>query len=571
MVARPPSTGYRIGKFVRRHKAKVAFALVVALAIVAAVLGQSVNLVRARRAEAAAKAATEEQKRLLELAEQAQAEAEIGRFRAQLNEQRAQVNARQAEAAASYLRNIFQAGLVRGDDTNFLGQFLDRASLNLANFGKNEPAAAAGFFSDLALSYQLIGQPGKADASLREAVRFARQNATNNPPRLAGILLRLASHLQNSELASPERQLEADQMTREAMELLKQGGSSSRDLDSALRQLDYVARLKQFRDRKEEVQFYLQRLDLIRNLAGVQPSKVHQAQLYQAQCQFTQLLFDVGPLDEALAAIGELVKVNTAVWGRTNGLTLQSKLALARGLHHRNDLAEAEAVYRELITDFGQSKSDPGLMAAAASSYSVLLSAGGRYPDAERVLLNAWDQVQRPDPAAVGADWRDSVAQCLASFYELWDGAAPQTGKAVKAAEWKAKQSQLVGPVSPAAPQANWTEFWNLNVYREPDKAAEWLQQHPGIVDQSPLEAGNHYELLAGAYSGLAKYDPGGDDAKGGASIIQESAHQQPFGSCQEDLGVGPCAGPPEPVNRSGPVGERSGQSDRPGTVAHSG
>ncbi|MCX6923585.1 MAG: serine/threonine-protein kinase, partial [Verrucomicrobia bacterium] len=117
VVARPPSTGYRVGKFVRRHKVKVAFALVVALAIVAAVLGQSINLVRARRADATAKAATEEQKRLLELAEQAQAEAEIGRFRAQLNQQRAQANARQAEAAASYLHNIFHAGLVRGDDT----------------------------------------------------------------------------------------------------------------------------------------------------------------------------------------------------------------------------------------------------------------------------------------------------------------------------------------------------------------------------------------------------------------------------------------------------------------------
>ena len=506
VVARPPGTGYRVGKFVRRHKAKVAFALVVALAIVAAVLGQSVNLVRARRAEAAAKAATEEQKRLLELAEQAQAEAEIGRFRAQLNEQRAQVNARQAEAAASYLRNIFQAGLVRGDDTNFLGQFLDRASLNLAKFGKNEPAAAAGFFSDLALSYKVIGQPGKAEASLREAVRFARQNATNNLPRLGEILLRLANHLQNPELASPERQLEADQLTREAMELLKQGGFSSRDMDSALMQLDYVARLKRFRDRKDELQFYRQWLDLIQNLQGNYARWVG-----GVQSQLRRLLLEVGPIDEALAAIREQVKFNTAAWGRTNGpwavITLESKLALAQALHDHNDLAEAETVYREVVADSSEYKRDPGHLAAAASSYSTFLSAAGRYPDAERVLLNAWDQVQRQDPAAPGAEWRHSVAQYLASFYEHWDNAAPQAGKAAKAAEWKAKQSQLAGPVSPAAPQADWTEFWNLNVYREPDKAAEWLQQHPGIVDQSPLEAGNQYESLAGAYSGLAKYD----------------------------------------------------------------
>ena len=363
VVARPPGTGYRVGKFVRRHKAKVAFALVVALAIVAAVLGQSVNLVRARRAEAAAKAATEEQKRLLELAEQAQAEAEIGRFRAQLNEQRAQVNARQAEAAASYLRNIFQAGLFRGDDTNFLGQFLDRASLNLAKFGKNEPAAAAGFFSDLALSYKVIGQPGKAEASLREAVRFARQNATNNLPRLGEILLRLASHLHDLELASPERQLEADQLTREAMELLKQGGFSSRDMDSALMQLDYVARLKRFRDRKDELQFYRQWLDLIQNLQGNYARWV-----VGVQSQLRRLLLEVGPIDEALAAIREQVKFNTAAWGRTNGpwavITLESKLALAQALHDHNDLAEAETVYREVVADSSEYKRDPGHLAA---------------------------------------------------------------------------------------------------------------------------------------------------------------------------------------------------------------
>jgi hypothetical protein len=52
VIARPPSTVYRILKFVRRHKAGVAAAAIVAVALVVGIVVTTVGLVRLTRAEA---------------------------------------------------------------------------------------------------------------------------------------------------------------------------------------------------------------------------------------------------------------------------------------------------------------------------------------------------------------------------------------------------------------------------------------------------------------------------------------------------------------------------------------
>jgi len=62
VAARPPNAGYRTRKFVRRHRLGVAAAAVVVVALVGAVVGTSLALVRARRAEARAR--TEQERSL---------------------------------------------------------------------------------------------------------------------------------------------------------------------------------------------------------------------------------------------------------------------------------------------------------------------------------------------------------------------------------------------------------------------------------------------------------------------------------------------------------------------------
>jgi hypothetical protein len=54
VLAGPPGAGYRLGKFLRRHKGKVAAAAVMLALLVAGVLASTWQAVRARRAEQAA-------------------------------------------------------------------------------------------------------------------------------------------------------------------------------------------------------------------------------------------------------------------------------------------------------------------------------------------------------------------------------------------------------------------------------------------------------------------------------------------------------------------------------------
>ncbi|MFN8586847.1 MAG: serine/threonine-protein kinase [Candidatus Eisenbacteria bacterium] len=55
VLATPPSTAYRVSKFVRRHRGAVLAGAALTLALVAGVIGTTVGLVRARRAEALAR------------------------------------------------------------------------------------------------------------------------------------------------------------------------------------------------------------------------------------------------------------------------------------------------------------------------------------------------------------------------------------------------------------------------------------------------------------------------------------------------------------------------------------
>jgi serine/threonine protein kinase len=489
ILARPPSTAYQVGKFVRRHKARVAVGLVVVLAIAAGVMGQSVNLVRARRAE-------QEQRRLLEVSERAQAEAEIGRFRAQLKEQRAQLKATQADDAAGFLRMMFLSGTTGESDTNFLNRFFDWSSKGLPSLAKDQPGVTAGLYSGLALSYSLIGQPAKAEASYREAVRLSRKAETNNESLLARRLLDLANQLERQQSTGPrsqERQSEADQLTREVIALLSQVQAVSSDTRSALSELEYVAIARGMYDPEGEVQLRREIVNLMRRL----PDEDRRG-LVQALARLRQSL-ERGHLDEALAVAREEVEVTTKAWGRTNAIARHAKADLARLLARRGESAQAEAVYREVIAD---SRAGGGSMPIdAARSYASFLTVAGRNSEAERILLDTWDYLQKR--TQVTREDRETLAEALANLYRVWDTLEPRKGYAALAAQWEQKQSESAH-LEPT-PWLDWSEFRRLS--SDPDKRADWLQKHPELVSQSPVEAAKWFENLARTYAGRQRPD----------------------------------------------------------------
>ena len=67
VLAGPPSASYRIGKFVRRHRGSVVAACLILSALAAGLVGTTVGLVRARRAEAVAQREAQTAQRVIDL------------------------------------------------------------------------------------------------------------------------------------------------------------------------------------------------------------------------------------------------------------------------------------------------------------------------------------------------------------------------------------------------------------------------------------------------------------------------------------------------------------------------
>jgi serine/threonine protein kinase len=120
--ARPPSAGYRVRKFVRRHKTQVLAAGLVLAALLAGIAGTTVGLIRATRAaeaERLAKLDAEEQRANAERAagrETAErTKAEAAREQEALQRKLAQTNEAEANAVERFLRdNVFALAEPKG-------------------------------------------------------------------------------------------------------------------------------------------------------------------------------------------------------------------------------------------------------------------------------------------------------------------------------------------------------------------------------------------------------------------------------------------------------------------------
>src|SRR5437762_13821628 len=164
VVARPPSTAYRLQKAVRRHKLGFAAAAAVCLALLIGVTLSTTQAVRATRAERAKQALLDSEQKARQAATLAKGEAEVERDRARRNLYAADINlAHQAwlqsnlgkarrllartrpEAGQEDLRGWewrYLWGLTRGDDAAEIAHF-NGGVVHLA-FVDNDGSVAVG-------------------------------------------------------------------------------------------------------------------------------------------------------------------------------------------------------------------------------------------------------------------------------------------------------------------------------------------------------------------------------------------------------------------------------------------
>jgi eukaryotic-like serine/threonine-protein kinase len=172
----PPSVGYRVSNFVRRHRGQVIAAGLVLLALVAGVIGTALGLVRANRAAEAERVAKDDALEQKRLAEQAAAQERQAKWEAEAKRQEAERNLAFARKGNEILGSVF-AGL---DPTaiaesgrplqDVLRQNLSKAVKELEGSALGEPLEVAAMQNTLGLSLLGLGEPSLAFEVFQKAL-----------------------------------------------------------------------------------------------------------------------------------------------------------------------------------------------------------------------------------------------------------------------------------------------------------------------------------------------------------------------------------------------------------------
>ncbi len=159
VAARPPSPGYKVAKFVRRHRLGVLAAGAVTVALVLGLAAASVGLVRTRRAERRAEAEATTARRVSDFL--------VGLFKVS--------DPGEARANSITAREILDQGVARIDRE--LGE---------------EPATKARLERTMGSVYRNLGLYREAEPLLERSLATQRRTAPDDPKSLPGTLLDLA-------------------------------------------------------------------------------------------------------------------------------------------------------------------------------------------------------------------------------------------------------------------------------------------------------------------------------------------------------------------------------------------
>lgn len=430
VLASPPSAAYRAGKFVRRHRGPVLAASLLALALVAGVIGTTAGLVRARRAEAQARA-------------QAAASERTSRFLAEILEGidprrlgkdlQADLERRTAEAGSLGAVNFVDvsSGLI---DRQILTPARAMIDTSLAD----QPALAARLELTLGVSYmQGLQLFDPAVAALRRSVELsARARRPGDAPdwepemTLALALARRGGRSAFLEAESLYRVVLADRRRRagpddpQALIATMHLGDTFRQLrqpaqaESTMR--DALARMRRSRELPaEELDFAVNNLALVlRDDPGTRAESdtLFREAIVRLTARFgpgdyetlsarlnrARLLLWMERHAEAESELRRLIEDGRPTIGLESDLALQARVALGDALKGEGRHEEAIAVYREAERDMRRPGNTSRSLGASILNRSGALVAIGRTGEAIRELA-AFAEEQRRTGTEIGA------------------------------------------------------------------------------------------------------------------------------------------------------------------------
>ncbi len=329
VLAGPPSVGYRMSKFVRRHRASVFAASIALLALIAAT---TVSIVFAVREASANRIAQEERDRAREAEQVAADQAERARI----------------AAATSDRISQFTTGILEGVDPAYAGELdktlvrkiLDDASVRIEQELSEDPQVQAAIRDTIGGTYLALGEYELAEPQLATALEVRRSSLGAEDRRTLVTRDKLAALARRSG-----RLAEAAELQREILEARRRAlGDDDPDTISSLGNLALALRLLERFDEAEPL--FAEALERSTAKFGEEHKNTLNAMNNMAAMHRSR-----GRLEDAenlyrRAMVGQR---NSPELGLAHPETLGTMNNLAVVLQQRRKFDEAEAILLEVV------------------------------------------------------------------------------------------------------------------------------------------------------------------------------------------------------------------------------
>ncbi|HWM26962.1 MAG TPA: hypothetical protein VNQ14_00790, partial [Woeseiaceae bacterium] len=346
VTARPDSLGYRVGKFVKRHRGGVLTGALAAIALVGTTGFALMQMLEARQ---------------------------------QRDEAREQTN--RAEAFNQIVTSLLSQV---GPDGGALrpGDLLDRAVEEVSAQYAGQPAFLVDMLVQISSRYYELRDTNKEYATLAQAEVVAR--ATGDPALTVNVL---CNTVENLLVAG--RMSEAQERMEESRLLL----ASTRRPPPSLQVtcLRSEAELAAAKNDMGRVFGHLEKARRVLKTSGLQNGDAYPAILSKLAKYHSMS----GHLVPAYEYSREIVEIDRRAGRQDSMPGLIARMSVAINLYHLGQVRRALALFREVVPDRGNAEPGHPPSMSAKAKYGEMLARGGRIDDALPLLLDAVAEADR--------------------------------------------------------------------------------------------------------------------------------------------------------------------------------
>ena len=385
VLARPPSTGYVVARFIRRNRVTVIAASISLLAILAGAVASTIGFVRATQAEQAAIREAE--------------------------------TARQVSGFLTELFRVSDPSEARGNSI-LAREILDKGAARIRSELTSEPQVQAALMNTMGTVYTKIGLYDSAQPLLDDALVKSEAALGRRSLQVAWILFSLAevSRLRSDfdaaeafhqEALSIRQELlfekhlfiaeslhalgvtlyfqadyaEAEAAEQQALEMYVEILGENDERVAGV--LSSLGSLMHNTDRYEEAEDYVRRaLAIFRELFGDNHPNVA-----SDLNDLALILEDVGRVEEAEAAFNESLEIKRKVYPGDHEFTAETQAHLAGLMGAKGDVERAEALFRDSIEMLERTVGNQHMLTLRSKdSFGVMLLRRGRYEEADPIM-----------------------------------------------------------------------------------------------------------------------------------------------------------------------------------------